>query len=189
MYLLPEVSSSVAAKIKRPQKWAIIVLLLLVGAGLLYWFFFLRPALAKIGDLRETNAAQVREIAALKSKLAEKPEIEKKWKEISDQEAYLRSRIPRREDLPQVLGTLEELIQSSGLDIETFSAGELQQGEGYLFIPVTLRIGGSAGDLLRLLEELEQFTHFTLTKEASIEEGEGAHRLNVSFNLIFIPEG
>lgn len=167
----------------------VLVLLLLVGIALLYWFFFLKPALAGIGELRAGNDVLEQEISALKQKLDQKSEIESMWQEISGKEAQLLAMIPRRADLPGVLGALEGLVLASGLGIEGFSAGEFQEGEGYRFIPITLRINGEAEALLQLLKQLERFTHMTLTEQAGLDRSGEGYRLDVNFNLIFIPEG
>ena len=178
-----------AAKKTQPGLGAIILVLLLAAAGLLYWFFFLRPAIAEIGELREANAALEREIDALQSKVAQKPEIERNWLAISDRQDELFAAIPGLSNLPQALGALEELFESSGLSVESMSAGQFQDGEGYRFIPVTLRAGGAVKEILQLLEDLEQFEHLTMAKEASMEESGASSRLNVTFDLIFSPEG
>ncbi len=179
------------AEVKKKPKIGVVVfmLLLIAGAGLAYWFFFLKPALAGIGEVRGANTALEQDIAALKQKLSQKSEIEKKWKEISGQEAHLLSRIPQTADLPQVLGALESLVQSSGLSIDSFSAGGIQEGEGYQYIPVSLRMSGGETELMRLLEKLEKFTHMTLTERATIEAGGDSSRLSVDFKLVFSPEG
>lgn len=166
----------------------IVVILLIAGAGLLYWHLFLKPAISEIGVLRSEKSELSQEIDALKTKLGQKPEIEKKWNIISEKEPYLLARIPEAADLPQVLGALEEMVRSSPLELLALTAGEFQEDEQCSLIPISLQVYGDAEELLLLLEKLEQFHHMTLTEQASIEESEG-HRLSVNFNLIFTPEG
>lgn len=178
-----------AAKKESRVGTIVVVLLLLAGTALLYWFFFLKPALSGIGELRAANGALEQEIGDLKQKLAQKSEIENRWREVSDKEAHLLSRIPQRSDLPQVLGALEGLVLGSGLGMESFGAGEFQEGEGYRFVPISLRVVGEPEALLQLLKQLEQFTHMTLTEQAGLDRSGESHRLDVNFNLIFIPEG
>jgi Tfp pilus assembly protein PilO len=168
----------------------IVVLLLFAGVCLLYWFFYLKPALAEIGDVRVVNIQLSEEIADLNYKLAQKPDIEQRWSRISQNEGYLLTKIPEAADLPQVLGALEQLVQSSALELDALTAGEFtkKENEDYYFIPITLKVKGPPGELLLLLERLEQFSHMTLTENATIEEDKGLHEMSVNFNLIFIFE-
>ncbi len=167
----------------------IVVVLLIAGAGLLYWLLFLKPAISEIGVLRNEKAELSREIDRLTTKLAHKPEIEQKWDNLRENEKYLLARISEAADLPQVLGAMEQLMGSFPVEIEGLTAAGFQQDEQCCFIPVSLKVKGAAEELLLLLKKLEQFTHMTLTEQASIEESEGLHRMIVNFNLIFIPEG
>ncbi len=180
-----------AVKKAKPKNMttALLVVLGVVVIGLLNWFFFLKPGLAEVGALREARDQLEQDIDALNQKLAEKPQIEQRWKEISEQEAELRARIPAAGDLPKVLGALEKLVGSSKAKIKTFNAGEYQSLEGYRYVPIDLWVEGASDELLQLLEDLEQFTHMTLTERAGIEKSEEAYRMSVNFNLIFNPEG
>ena len=144
-----------AAKEKKSQVLTFILLILLIaGAGVLYWFFFLKPALVKIGDLREANLVEEKEIAALEAKLAQKEEIEQKWELARENESYLLAKVPEAAALPHVLGALEGMVRSAALELEALTAGEFQDGERYQFIPVTLRVKGAVNEILVLLEKI-----------------------------------
>lgn len=167
----------------------VLVLLLIVAAAMLYWSLFLKTALSGIGEVRKANAELEQDIAALREKLSQKSEIEKNWQDISGREVYLLSRIPQTLDLPQVLGTLERLVLSSELSLESLNAGEIQDEEEYRFIPVSLRMSGGEAQLLWMLEQLEKFTHMTLTERTTIEVEGDPSRLSVDFKLILAPKG
>lgn len=178
-----------AEKKNQPKNGLIIIVVLLVaGAGLLYWQFFLRPAISEISSLRNEKSQLVREAELLKTKLEHKPDIEQKWNLMREKEPYLLTRVPESADLPQVLGAIEQLVRSASLEVEALNAAEFQADEHCCFIPISLKAKGAAEQLLLLLEELEQFSHLTLTEQASIEKTEDLYRLSVDFNLIFIPE-
>lgn len=167
----------------------ILIVLIIAGAGFLYWFYFLKPALAEINILREEKSELSYEIDALRTKLGRKPEIEQKWSSISEKEPYYSAKIPELGDLPQVLGALEHLVLSSPLEVETLTATAYQQDEQSGFIPVSLTVKGPVEELLRLQEKLEQFKHLTLTTKAIIENLGENHRLSLDFVFIFLPEG
>ncbi len=178
-------------KKKQPQAATfILVILLIAGAGALYWVFFLKPMLLKIGDLREANMVEEQAIAAIEAKLAQEEEILQKWELASEKESYLLSKVPAAADLPRVLGALEGMVRSAALDLEALTAGEFQDAERYRFIPVTLRVKGAVKEILVLMEKIEQFTHMTLSKQVRLEElKEGDYQLDFYFDLVFIIEG
>jgi len=168
---------------------AVVILLLAVGAALLYWLYFLKPSFAKIGELQNEIATLEGEIDKLEDKLSKKDLIVQQWEEVREREPLLRSRIPGKEDLPQVLEALEKLVRRSPLELLTLNAGELTEGDRYWTVPVSLQVLGSRNELLLFLKELEKFNHMVLLGQSNIEKREGGHRLSVNFNLIFIPEG
>ena len=179
-----------AGKEKKPKTGLIIfIVLLIAGAGFLYWQYYLKPALAEISILREEQHELRYEIDALRTKLGRKPEIEQKWDSIREQEPYYFAKIPKLADLPQVLGALEHLVLSSPLEVETLTATAFQQAEQSGFIPVSLKVKGPVEELLRLQEKLEQFKHLTLTAKAIIENLGDNHQLSLDFVFIFLPEG
>ena len=63
----------------------LLILLVVAGAGLLYWNYFLKPAYIGIGDLREEIDGIEQEIAMLEEKLEQKTDIEQRWDSLSDQ--------------------------------------------------------------------------------------------------------
>lgn len=167
----------------------LIVLLLIAGAGFLYWQFYLKPSLFEIGALRDEKNELGLEVDRLKKKLEQGPEIELKWSSLQEKETYLMDKIPEKAALPQVLAALEQLVRSFPLEIEAFNVSAFQQEEQHWHIPVSLRVKGEAEDLLVLMEQLEQFKHMILTKQVSIEVTEEVHRLGVEFKVIFTSEG
>lgn len=168
---------------------ALLVLLLAVGAALLYWFYFLKPSFAEINELRDEIVALNEEIVLLDEKLAQKAFIEQQWDDLSESEPLLRTRIPGRDDLPQVLESLEKLVRASSLELIALNAGELVEGDRYRTVPVSLQLSGNRSKLFSFLKKLERFPHMTLIGQSGIEKGEGGHRLSVNFNLILISEG
>ncbi|HOJ85159.1 MAG TPA: hypothetical protein PKV91_01410 [Bacillota bacterium] len=179
-----------AEKEKKSKIGLVLLLVLFVIGGLfIYWHYFVQPAMAEISALNEEKSKLRSEIDTLRTKLARKPEIEKKWSSISDTESYYYEKIPQWDDLPQVLGALEHLVMTSPLEIESLSVAQFQQGDKGGYIPVSLKARGPAEELLRLLERLEQFKHMSLTDQAIMETVEGDHRLSLDFRLIILPEG
>ncbi|HOB28331.1 MAG TPA: type 4a pilus biogenesis protein PilO [Bacillota bacterium] len=180
-----------AVKEKKTQVTTfILIILLIIAAGVLYWIYFLKPALAKISDLREGNLKEEQAIAALEEKLAQKELIEQEWEIAREKESYLLAKVPEEAALPEVLGALEKLVFSTALSLEELSGYEFEDGEKYRFIPVTLRVEGKVDELLALLEKIEQFAHQTISKHVRLEDlKDGNHLLDLDFDLIFNLEG
>ncbi|HHW74492.1 MAG TPA: type 4a pilus biogenesis protein PilO [Firmicutes bacterium] len=167
----------------------VLILLVVAGAGLLYWNYFLKPAYIGIGDLREEIDGIEQEIALLEEKLEQKSDIEQRWESLSDRRPYLLAKIPETIDLPSVLGAIEKAVRSSSLKLLSLRAGAFADSEQYRSIPFSLQLSGNRKALLTFLRKLEQFPHMTLIDQASIDQSDEGYRLNISFNLIFIPEG
>ncbi len=179
-----------AAKESRPKTVRnLIILLLVLGIGILYWFFFLKPASMKIGALRDEKNFICRDIEGLKIKLGRKSEIEQKWESLQEKEGYLLTRVPEEADLSEVLGAIEQLVGSFPVEIEALRAEGFQKEERHYFIPVVLKAKGEADVLLQLLKKLEQFAHMTLTEQVSLDRSGESYHMDVNFNLVFIPEG
>lgn len=175
---------------KRPQlSTYILVILLVIVIGVLYWFFFLKPALARIDDMREANLAEEQEIELLKTRLLKKEDAERRWETARKNEGFLRTKIPEAAALPDVFGALEELIFSASKEV-VLNAYDFQDSEGYRFIPVNIDVRGTMEKLLVLLEGVEQFAHQALVDSVRLEEDEkgGDHRLKIDFDLVFYLE-
>ena len=80
-------------------------------------------------------------------------------------------------------------MRSSSLKLQSLRAGAFADSEQYRSIPFSLQLSGGRKELLTFLRGLEQFPHMALIDQASIDQGDGGYRLNISFDLIFIPEG
>ena len=167
---------------------AIAVLLLAVGAGLIYWLYFLKPAYRDIADLQGEIAVLKEEIDRYDNKLGQKAIIENRWQELKDRETLLKTKIPGSDDLPRVMGALDRLILSSPLELDALDAAGIEKSERYRWVPLSLKIIGSRKDLLNFLEDLEQFPHQLLIDEAALERIENSHRLSVGFRLILASE-
>lgn len=179
-----------AAKEETPRiNIYIFIILLVLVAGLLYWIFFLKPAQARLGELREANAAQEQEIAALEVRVAQKSATEQRWNALREKESFLREKVPEASALPEVLGALEETIFAASLEVGQINAYEFRDSEGYRYIPVSVMARGSQEELLTLLEKIEQFAHHALVGDVRLEEVEKGHRLDLDFDLIFYLEG
>ena len=137
-----------------------LIILLIVAAGLLYGFLFLKPGLAKIEAMREANLDEEQAIATLENRLAQKKETESRWEAARQNEDFLRTKVPAVSALPEVLGALEKLVFSADLKIGTLNAYEFRDDEGYRVIPVSISAGGKMEALLVLLEGIEQLSAF-----------------------------
>ncbi len=167
-----------------------LIILLIVAAGLLYGFLFLKPGLAKIEAMREANLDEEQAIATLENRLAQKKETESRWEAARQNEDFLRTKVPAVSALPEVLGALEKLVFSADLKIGTLNVYEFRDAEGYRVIPVSISAGGKMEALLVLLEGIEQFAHQSLVDNVRLEEdSDSGHRLNLNFDLVFFLEG
>lgn len=165
---------------------ALAVLMLAAGIGLLYWLYFLKPAVDEIDELQGEISALQSDITLYQEKQDQKVIIESRWSDLQKREQSLKSKIPDPDALPQVVGALDKLIRSSPLELASLELAELDADERYRFIPLALKVAGGRKELLGFLKELERFPHALLIDEAAIERTDKGSMLSVSCRLIFI---
>jgi hypothetical protein len=71
-------------------------------------------------------------------------------------------RIPFLDEMPRVLADLEDLIRRSPVDLILLESTGLEYQAGYAALGLRLKVAGPARGVLRLIRELEQFTHLSI---------------------------
>lgn len=164
--------------------------LLLLACSFIAWQLFLMPLWQEYREMNATRSSLLAENRRLEQKLNRKGQLEEEWERSQEEGRRLAVIIPSLEELPGVLGELENLLNNFQLEITSWRAGEVTRFERHAAISFNLSINGLHQDLLLLLEDLEHFPHLLIVESAAIERmEEGGSAMELIFNLVFLGEG
>lgn len=167
----------------------ILLLLAVVAVGFLAWRYYWNPKLQFLAGLRLEQAQLRGEYARLDEKIKVQKQVEQEWRRWREEGEQLKVLLPSIQELPRVLGNLEDILGRYPLLIESFASGELRKDPGYVVVPLSLRVSGPDAELMALLAELEQFPHLLLIEQVAWQKQPEQSILNLNFALVLLPEG
>jgi len=127
------------------------------------------------------------EQSALKAIIQEQEGIEKNWATMQVEKEYLKTTIPELDELPQVLGRLESLLNNHAGSLQLIKIGDTDYEEDYVTVGLTLRLAGQSDHLQNLLQQLEEFPHLVITDYISLSNFMNLEsKLELHLKLVFI---
>lgn len=164
------------------------VLLVALAAvlGFFGWKFVFIPVQSQINQLQAEKDLLQAEVDRLEEKISRKTALEKEWREMEGERERLSIVLPAQDQMPLVLGNLEELIDRYPVKLSLLRTGEFADQANYSGISFRSGFEGEDGSLLSLFEELERFPHLLIAEEAAWKREEGkSPNLEVVFTLVF----
>ena len=165
---------------------ALLLVALAAVLGFLGWKFVFIPVQGQINQLQAEKDLLQAEVDRLEEKISRKAALEKEWREMEGERERLSIVLPAQDQLPLVLGNLEELIGRYPVKLSLLRTGEFTDQPDYSGISFRSGFEGEDGSLLSLFEELERFPHLLIAEEAAWKREEGkSPNLEVVFTLVF----
>ncbi len=136
------------------SKYVLIIAALVVATVVLYFFMYFQPKNDEIASLSKR-------LQDVKREMQEKQEIAENLprfnKEIADLERQLRdslSQLPNTKEIPDILKSLAELAESSGLSLRSFTVNpEISKGF-YAELPINLEVEGGYHNIAIFFDRL-----------------------------------
>jgi type IV pilus assembly protein PilO len=129
---------------------AIIVIVLLV----LYFFYIDKPLLIKIKQARQELLEKKQESARLKEEVINLPALKEAYEKIKEKLVFVEERLPRKEEMPELLRTITETAAACGIEFTTFTPKPPISKELYDEIPIELSVRGTYHNLALFLARL-----------------------------------
>ncbi len=160
-------------------------MLILAGAGFLYWHFVLKTNVMETRRLMiqsENLAEKINELdLKIQKGVQKEKEWEEKWGPLQDE---LAGAFPEVKDLPLVMDQFHSLIEKHGLAIENLRVneftGDLEMGE-CPFLPLSVEVKGEYGTMLNFLDDLENLPYTTIIEELIIDRSKDLLNIYLSF--------
>lgn len=156
-----------------PMRKALLISLLIILAGYLYYSCFYRDALEKRDRLESRFASLQREIA---EKQAVVREIEKYKKELADLRERLRLaqiRLPRQKEIPALLDSISEVGRRLDLEFLLFQPAAVVPKEFYAEVPVKVQVAGGYHNTVLFFEKIAKLPRIVNITDLSIKKGKG----------------
>ena len=169
---------------KKQQQTLALAALLLCGGGYAYIRYFWLPTSAVIAK----KAADIKDIEGkierAKSQAARLPRIKKEKETLDEQAIEAEKQLPKSRDLPAVITTVAALARQYGVELKTFTPGNLTTQQYYIEVPYQLSVRGRYHDIGRFLAAvaLEQRIYNVRGVNYGAPDVEG--KLSVSLSLI-----
>lgn len=154
-------------KIPRKQKILMAVLVFL-GAGYAYYFFFFQP-------LYETRSALALQLDALDQQIAAKQmvvnEIQKGKREINVLKSNLEialTKLPDQKEIPSLLASISESGRELGLEFLLFEPISPVQKEYYMEIPAKIAVIGNFHNVVQFFEKIARLSRIVNITDISM---------------------
>ncbi|HHX86757.1 MAG TPA: hypothetical protein GX693_01105, partial [Firmicutes bacterium] len=141
--------------------------------GFLGWKFVFIPVQSQVKQLQAEREVLQAQVDRLEEKISRKAALEKEWREMKEERDRLSIVLPAQDQLPLVLGNLEELIGRYPVKLSTLRTGEFADQADSSGISFRAGFDGQDSSLVSLFEELERFPHLLITEEAVWKREEG----------------
>lgn len=166
-----------------------LLVVLLAALGFLGWKFVFIPLQNRISGLQADKGLLQEEIDRLEEKIDRKTALEREWRELEKDRERLAILLPAPDQLPLVLGDLEELIGRYPNELKLLRSEGFVDREDYLGFSFRAGFEGKDSSLLSLFEALERFPHLLIASEAAWRREEERSSLEVIFALVFGDQG
>jgi Tfp pilus assembly protein PilO len=169
-----------------------------LGAAVLFavaWFFLISPKNSEANSLRDRAEAASLRLPAMQHRLAELRQQSTDRQQYVDQLARDRKALPAASDLSTFLSDVQAAGDRAGVSVGGVSVGaptEVTAAGAHLHaLPVTLNADGTAADLNRFLDELQQAQpRAVLVNNVSVTAGAqhaGAYTLTLGLRVFVAP--
>lgn len=141
----------------------------------------------EIKELLEQRKLIEQESNRLSEIIAQKDIIETEWTEWQKEQERLNKTVPDRTDLPNVLGSLEDLLSQFPGAVHTLRVGETTDQHQYSSTALTLSVSDQPDKIRALLHSLENFPHLLIIDSITwsvIEDG--FIKTDLDFRLFYI---
>jgi Tfp pilus assembly protein PilO len=173
----------------RAQWWMALGLLALIGlVGLL----LTRPASIRLAAIGERIAAQQKELQTAQTRLAGMPVVESQTEQLRRSVEYFDKRMPRHEDLPQIIGDVTQISQRTSLGKLAWRPEvALRRTEQFTELPLEFSFQGDFLNVFSFLSQLQDIPRLTRLRKLDIQARDGADGqvdVQLTMNIYFSEE-
>lgn len=172
----------------RQRDWTIIIAVLTVIAGVLWYFYMFKPTLETIAGLNQEIVELNDEIEVGNRAKANIPQLqEQKRQAEADRDDFLRE-LPRESDVASLLDTLRLSASEAGIVLESINQGRSEGGavQDVRALGFSLATVGKFGETMTFLDTLENLKRFTRVQQVDLstnEDGIDNPELNASYDF------
>lgn len=156
---------------KEQQKQVAMAVVAVVMFGYVYTTKLLKPVRAQIQS-RESELASVNaRIQGLRATANQLDDLLKRVEELKVQVAAVEKRLPRDENLQDIIRTVSTLAEKSGVRYSTFGRGTPQAVNLFTEIPINMSISGSVYSIGKFLAAIGQQERIMSARNLSLTAG------------------
>ncbi len=164
------------------RKWTLGAALIAVVILVAGWFLLISPKRAEVADLEVQTTAQERANSSLETELAVLKQQNKELPEKQAELAALRTKIPQAPDLPSYIREIQDIGRQAGVSFTSLTPSTAVElggggsGDGALTpeqlaaLNVDMVVGGSYFEITKFMNELETSSRYTLVSGYTINE-------------------
>ncbi|MDO8886432.1 type 4a pilus biogenesis protein PilO [Candidatus Oleimmundimicrobium sp.] len=171
-------------KLKMSQKDQMILMLTgVLILMLLFAFFVVMPKINQIKDLRTQQELENNELESAKATLSRLKSLKKDSAKIEAEIAKLKAKMPENPELPSLILQINKIASDAGIDFITISPGELpEMGDSeYISVPLSITTTGRFFNLIDFLYRVRNNEREIKITSVSIGAGpDGLPHLTVS---------
>jgi type IV pilus assembly protein PilO len=173
-------------KLSKVQRILIfIVTIALMGGS--FWYFSWRPKNDEINKLDKQLAALKKKLSKVKKQAQNKAKFKEQYEQAQRDFILVQQRLPKTNEIPELLANISKSGQESGLDFVLFKPGKEVRKEFYAEIPVSIRVIGMYHqiglffDRVSRLERVVNIRNITLKSQS---KGNRGGKLNASCTAV-----
>jgi type IV pilus assembly protein PilO len=163
-------------KLSKVQRILIfIVTIALMGGS--FWYFSWRPKNDEINKLDKQLAALKKKLSKVKKQAQNKAKFKEQYEQAQRDFILVQQRLPKTNEIPELLANISKSGQESGLDFVLFKPGKEVRKEFYAEIPVSIRVIGMYHqiglffDRVSRLERVVNIRNITLKSQSKGNRG------------------
>src|SRR5438874_3309207 len=169
----------------------LIFLNLMIGLVAAAYFFVFKPAFDKRQTLVNDTISKRSALANLRSSTAGIKDLGKRIDDLQQAITFFEGKLPKEQDMDEVLRKVTEGAKKNSLDTRTFKPGKKEQAASYCEMPIEIRLAGDFSGFytfLLQLENLPRITRLTQMKLEKISERDGEMSASLTLSIFFVPD-
>ena len=174
-------------KLSKIQRILIFVVTIALMAGS-FWYFSWRPKHDEINKLEKKLADLQKKLSKVKKQAQNKAKFKAEYEKAQKDFILVQQRLPKTNEIPELLANISKSGQESGLDFVLFKPGKEVRKEFYAEIPVSIRVVGmyhQIGLFFDRVSRLERVVNIrNISLKASSKGRRGGGKLNASCTAV-----
>lgn len=138
-------------KLTEKQKLYLVVFLIVIGGGFVFYNYIFKPLNNEIKRLSEEKKSKEATLLQNQREAARLPFVEAEGKRLKIELSYAEEVLPKELDVPYLLTTLTQLSEENRVYSSSFSPGGIQEMGDYAVYSISLPLVGNFHNVIRFL--------------------------------------